>query len=297
MTRASRAQEPTFESTSGSDPHLLSQLDLEDDGDDEFADESVVNTHLAAVPGELALEIFENLDLTSVFSLSATCRRFHQLYMANKSQIVFTVLETDPHFGPSDGLFRALAMSPTDLEVPWRTWLPKEIVFRRRVLCRGAALPTHVPGERVSVLGREDDSAPAVTVRLEDADADHAIKVCKLIRGWERIFPYYRFMKNPECLRLLNANEERRLRAALYTWMRYHFYFHSDLRRPRDSLIMRTNMLRMLDSGELTDLEDLWRTVRSLVECLCPSMEAVLFDAVGFTLSFSHVFLRCVPAS
>lgn len=242
-------------------------------------------TNLAAVPGELALGIFESLDLASVLAMSATCRRFHQLYLAQKGHIVFTVLQSDPHFGPSDGIFRVLAMSPADVEGSGLTWLPKEIRFRRQVLCKGAVLSSSLTGKLSGVPDlKKEEIAPAVTVRLEDADADRAIQICKLVRDWELIFPYYRFLDHPEDLRVLNVEEGRRLRAALYVWIRYHFYFHGDLRRPYDSYRMRTNMLLMLDSGELTDLEDLWETVRSVVEWLCPCLAVVVRDAPHLSL-------------
>ncbi|KLU91932.1 hypothetical protein MAPG_10881 [Magnaporthiopsis poae ATCC 64411] len=237
---------------------------------------------LETLPGELILEVFKGLNLASAVALSATCKRVRQLFMSHRSHIVLSILPSDPDVSPADGLCQVAAMGPGDLTVPWGTWLDKEVWFKRKMLCPGGQLPAWICEDA------DKRVAPPGVAYLGDADVDRLLEVSGVVRGWERIFPRFRFWQHPEHARKLRAHEAMRLRRAVYHWMRYDYYFHRDrdrlllLRPPgplerfgSDSDERCRNFVRMLDSGEASELADLWITVKTAVTSICPSLAAV----------------------
>lgn len=240
---------------------------------------------LEMLPGELILEIFKDLDLLSAATLAATCKRLRQLFINHRSHIVLSILPFDPEISPADGMFQVAAMDLGDLDIPWGTWLDKEVWFKRKLLCPGGQLPVRIWRGRdsphaMSKTNADETVLPPRITCLGGADIDRLLEIFKVVRGWERIFPRFRFWQHPEHARRLRAHEALRLRRALYHWMRYDYYFHgvrlpppgpSDPFGPDE----RCNFVRMLDSGEASELADLWITVKAAVASLCPSLAAV----------------------
>ncbi|EPE07735.1 f-box domain-containing protein [Ophiostoma piceae UAMH 11346] len=231
---------------------------------------------LDRTPVEVLVEVFTHLDMATVHSLAATNRRFAGIFAANRTAIVLQIAEVE--FTPFDGLLQVVKASASDTSVPWGTWLDKRIRRKNTVLCPGGTLPdayaSRIPGPKVS----------CAEARFEDWDVDKLLSVCRVVRGWERVFPQHRFNASPSSTRSLSPREGFRLRRALYTWMRYAFYFHGDLPRPnlfipagRD---MRINQLRVLPNSQLSELKDLWVTVEDIVELnVCPSIDNVRIGA------------------
>ncbi|KAL8381006.1 hypothetical protein RB595_005346 [Gaeumannomyces hyphopodioides] len=240
---------------------------------------------LETLPGELILEIFKDLDLVSAVTLAATCKRLRQLFINHRSHIVLSILPSDPEISPADGLFQVAAMDLGDIYIPWGTWLDKEVWFKGKLLCPGGELPVLMCEGRNSSHAKSKTKAdgavlPPGAACLGDADIDRLLEIFKVVRGWERIFPRFRFRQHPEYARRLRAHETVRLRRALYHWMRYDYYFHGDRLPPPGPLEPfgsdeRCNFVRMLDSGEASELADLWITVKAAVTSLCPSLVAV----------------------
>lgn len=252
------------------------------------------NSGLETLPGELILEIFKGLDLASAITLAGTCKRLRQLFTSHRSHIVLSILPTDPEVSPAGGLFQVAAMGLGDLAVPWGTWLDKEVWFERKMLCPGGQLPVWICEDRIlPEIDADDRVVPPGAACLGDADVDRLLEISRVVRGWERIFPRFRFWQHPEHARKLRPHEAMRLRRALYHWMRYDYYFHSDRDRDRDRLLLPPpgplgpfgsdsdercrNFVRMLDSGEASELADLWITVKAAVASICPSLAAVRF--------------------
>lgn len=243
---------------------------------------------LAHAPVEMLVEVFQYLDLQTAFSLALCNRRLEGIFASHRTAIVLHIVQRD--YAPLNGLLQFVKASPADLALPWGTWLDKRIRRRNVVLCPGG-LTTTGPGRR-SVGGNVAQSVAnlrCAEVELTDADVDRMLAACRVVRGWEHIFPQHRFNASPLLTRSLSPRENWRLRRALYNWMRYAYYFHGDLPRPnvfvpagRD---VRVNQLRTLCNSQLSELKDLWRTVEDIVELsLCPSVDIVRMGA-DFQLS------------
>jgi len=229
-------------------------------------------------PVEVFVEVFKHLDLNAAFRLARTNKRFASIFSRHKTSIILPIVANE--FGPFRGLLQVVTMDEKDLATPWDTWLDKRIRRNNMVLCEGGLLPLDLPPDLVRPFPLE--------YVLGDADMERILAVCKVVRGWERIFPQHRFDARPTSTRSLLPHENYRLRSSLYTWMRYSFYFHGDLPRPntffpagRD---IRINQLRVLSNSELRELGDLWSTVQDIIRLkLCPSIALVRSNAVGGT--------------
>jgi len=228
---------------------------------------------LDRTPVEVIVEVFRNLDLKTVFALAVASKRFAAIFATHRVSIILPIARRE--FSPFAGLLQAVKAKREDLDVPWGTWLDKRVRRNNDVLCEGGLMPeslAEVPA---------DVSQEAVLV---DADVDRILAVCKVVRGWERIFPQHRFNASPLSTRSLTARENERLRGALYIWMRYAYYFHGELPRPNlfvpSGRDLRVNQLRALSNSGLRALRDLWVTVEDVIELLCPSVDNVRIGAV-----------------
>ncbi|OAA55919.1 histone deacetylase [Niveomyces insectorum RCEF 264] len=237
---------------------------------------SAVSAVLDRTPVEVLVEVFRHLDMRSAFCLAAADKRFANIFATNRASIVLSIAARE--FSPLNGLLQVVKAAPADLGVPWGTWLDKRIRRRNVVLCPGGTIPAHCPGNTAAM------RIVCAEARVEDADIDRVVAVCRVVRGWERIFPQHRFNASPLMTRSLTPRENARLRRALYHWMRYAYYFHGDL--PRPSLFspwgrdVRINQLRTLSNSELGELKDLWRTVEDIIELtMCPSIDNVRIGA------------------
>jgi len=234
---------------------------------------------LDRIPVEVLVEVFKHLDLTTAFSLTLASKRFAAIFAAHRASIILPIVKRE--FSPFDSLLQVIKMSPEDLRDPWGTWLDKRISRKNVVLCVGGRLPKNCLASTSGVCCKE--------TTFENSDTARILGVCKVVRGWERIFPQHRFNASPLSTRSLVPHENERLRGALYAWMRYAYYFHGDLPRPNlyvpSGRDMRVNQLRVMSNSQLRELRDLWLTVEDIIELkLCPSIDNVRIGA-DFELS------------
>ncbi len=239
-----------------------------------------VSRVLGRTPVEVFIEIFKHLDLSTAFSLSMTSKRFAAIFAEHRASIILPIVETE--FSPFTGLLQAAKAAPDDLNTPWDTWLDKRIRHKSTILCHGGSMPE---GRLPRASG-----ITCKTAVLGPSDIDNVLAVCRVVRGWESIFPQHRFHAAPLSTRSLTPPENERLRRALYVWMRYAFYFHGELPRPSSQVPLgrdqRVNQLRVLSNSDLRALQDLWITVEDVIGLkLCPSTHGVRVDAVRTSLA------------
>ncbi|KAJ9133554.1 hypothetical protein NKR23_g10671 [Pleurostoma richardsiae] len=224
---------------------------------------------LSDVPVEISLLIFRALDMPSAFNLASTNKHFKAILDNHLDSILLPILTRD--LSPLDGLLQAIVAKPEDLDRPQSICLSRRIKHKTKLLCEGDS--------------EYDEKTKKFTAPiLVELDSNHIKRLqhmYKVVKGWERLFSHYRFV-NGEDRRALLPHESERLRGALYYWMRYAYYFHGNLPRlspwiPRkDSTDVRCNWLRLLSDPQLHEFEDLWATVRVIVEqAICPSVEFV----------------------
>ncbi|KAK2607693.1 hypothetical protein N8I77_006354 [Diaporthe amygdali] len=223
------------------------------------------------IPVELTIKIIELMDFRSVLSLVRTNKMFKEIYDGNRGHILLTVLKTE--LSPFDQALQVVAFEPEDIEVPLGPCLRRRIYHKNKLVCEGDRLQ---PGDDAHVLLR-----PLV---LDEEHFERLLRLVETVKAWEQLFPRYRFQTASDC-RELQPHESERLRAALYRWMSYAQFFHGDLPRPNNfvpqhgSTDIRCKQLRLLSDHELHELDDLWETVRRMVQGdICPSTEAVLKD-------------------
>lgn len=227
---------------------------------------------LESTPVEIILEVFKYLDLQTAFRLARVNRAFSAIFREFRVSILLPILESE--FAPFSGLLQVIKASPWDLDDSWSVCVDKGVRRNNTVLCERGRLVNARGPYAPDVVGRE--------VSLLDYEMTKILEVCKVVKGWERIFPQHRFHDSPLCARILTQAENERLRRALYHWMRYAYYFHGNLERPDSHVPVHARFLRALSNSELRELKDLWLTVRDIVEHkLCPSIDKVNVLAVS----------------
>lgn len=248
---------------------------------------------LLGLPIEILLDIYQHLDLGSIFELSLTNQSFLDFFRQHRATILLPVLVQE--FSPLDELLQVYAASASDLGVSGERYMPQRIVFKRwpgdsgQVLTPNpSSLATSTPSSAAGftqvtkdrrAVGTSLQKASA-TVVLDERDLDGILKHCTLVRKWERLFPQMRFYYEPENCRSLRPHEAVRFRRALYRWWLYGIYFHGDLPRPRIGLPepyvedIRTSQMRRHSTSELLELMDLVETMKDVVlNYICPRLD------------------------
>ncbi|KAH0444608.1 F-box domain-containing protein [Colletotrichum camelliae] len=240
---------------------------------------------LEGLPLEIIFDIYQQLDVRSIFSLAKVNTLFHGLLKKNMAVILLPVLQRE--FSPFDELLQVYTASDQDLGQYGNTFQPRRVVFRR--------FPGDVSGVTLSQGGIRSDSAPSPeqvlftrilnngkplsattlpaprSVAVIDRDLDSLLKYCLVVRRWEELFPQLHWFSTPEDCRQLKDSEKFRFRRALYRWWLYAFYFHGELPRPRgghpEAFVndVRISQMRLYPSTELMELKDLFTSVKQLV--------------------------------
>ncbi|KAJ5004579.1 hypothetical protein K4K48_009375 [Colletotrichum sp. SAR 10_66] len=224
---------------------IASQLQL--DAERKVSDGGGKLEGLEGLPLEIIFDIYQQLDVRSIFSLAKVNTLFHGLLKKNRAVILLPVLQRE--FSPFDELLQVYTASDQDLGQYGDTFQPRRVVFRR--------FPGDVSGVTLSQGGIHSDSAPSPeqvlftrilnngkslsattlpaprSVAVNDRDFDSLLKYCLVVRRWEELFPQLHWFSNPEDCRQLKDTEKFRFRRALYRWWLYAFYFHGELPRPR----------------------------------------------------------------
>lgn len=246
---------------------------------------------LAGLPIEILLEIYQHLDLQSIFELSLTNSEFFLFFQRRKIDILLPVLRRD--FDPLDELLQVYTASADDI-VSGGLYKPRRVVFQRFAGDRGVVLSpgAHFPGLTGLLAG---DKFTEVTsgrkalkiseslsnaVVLTGLDLNGLLKKCRLVREWEELFPQMRWYHQPEDCRLLRCHEQVRLRKALYRWWLYGIYFHGDFPRPRaahpEPFVddIRTSQMRYHSTAELLELMDFLETIKDVIlQYICPRLD------------------------
>lgn len=210
------------------------------------------------IPVEIVLRVFGNLDLGSAFQLSETNKKFRRIFETHREFLILSILEIE--LSPFDDLLQYIVQIGEDLDIPLGPCLRRRIYHRGKLVSEGE-MPTI--GEEGHVL------LPPVS--LDQEHFRRLIATYHLVKAWEQFFPQYRFRRCLSDCRELRPHERERLRRAIYRWMSYAYYFHSDLKRPNrfipeaKSKDIRCKKLRLLSNVELVELEDLWDTVVAMV--------------------------------
>lgn len=232
-----------------------------------------IESGILRIPVELMLKVVEFTDLRSALNLARTNKSFKRIWDGNREHIIMSILQDE--LSPLDDLLQVVVSKPDDINIPLGPCLRRTIYHMDRQCCEGEA-PR--PGEEAHVL------LPPVV--LNEQHFDRLLHLFRVIKGWEQLFPRYRFGSASDC-RGLRPREAERLRAAMYRWMSYAQFFHGELPRPskfvpqKYSTDVRCKRLRLLSDVELHELNDLWETVQKMVQCdICPSTEMVLRNMV-----------------
>ncbi|KAI8298760.1 hypothetical protein K4K59_002583 [Colletotrichum sp. SAR11_240] len=224
---------------------IASQMQL--DAERMVSDDGGKLEGLEGLPLEIIFDIYQQLDVRSIFSLAKVNTLFHGLLKKNRAVILLPVLQRE--FSPFDELLQVYTASDQDLGQYGDTFQPRRVVFRR--------FPGDVSGVTLSQGGVRSESAPSPeqvlftrilnngkslsattlpaprSVAVNDRDFDSLLKYCLVVRRWEELFPQLHWFSTPEDCRQLKDSEKFRFRRALYRWWLYAFYFHGELPRPR----------------------------------------------------------------
>ncbi|KAI8306737.1 hypothetical protein K4K61_004215 [Colletotrichum sp. SAR11_59] len=224
---------------------IASQMQL--DAERKVSDDGGKLEGLEGLPLEIIFDIYQQLDVRSIFSLAKVNTLFHGLLKKNRAVILLPVLQRE--FSPFDELLQVYTASDQDLGQYGDTFQPRRVVFRR--------FPGDVSGVTLSQGGIRSESAPSPeqvlftrilnngkslsattlpaprSVAVNDRDFDSLLKYCLVVRRWEELFPQLHWFSTPEDCRQLKDSEKFRFRRALYRWWLYAFYFHGELPRPR----------------------------------------------------------------
>lgn len=241
---------------------------------------------LKALPTEILLDIYQNLDLTSISELSMTCKHFHHVFKERKTSIILPVLFRE--YSPLDELLQVCLAKAEDIVPGQNQFKPRRIIFKRYhgdkglVLAEGPTARARSSFTPVAKGGRANDASASAmeTVVLTEKDLASVLQHCQLVRLWEGLFPQMRWFHDPENCRMLRRHESHRLRRAFYRWWLYGIHFHGDSPRPRVGLPadyvedVRTSQLRYHSTSELLELMDLMETVKDVVfHYICPRLD------------------------
>lgn len=226
------------------------------------------------IPIELILKMIELADLKSAFNFARTNKAFKRVWDGNREHLIMSILKTE--MSPFDDLLQVVVSKPGDMNMPLGPCLRRRIYHVNKLCCEG----------EFPRLG-EEAHAILPPIVLAEGHFDRLLHLFGVVKGWEQIFPRYRFGSASDC-RALRPCESRRLRSAMYRWISYAHFFHGELPRPNNfvpqkySTDVRCKRLRLLSDVELHELNDLWETVQKMVQYnICPSTEKVLKEMVS----------------
>lgn len=237
------------------------------------------------LPVEILLEIYSHLDISSIFSVSATSKAMQHLFQERRVEILIPILSRE--FSPFDELLQVYTAKAVDI-VGSGTYHPRQIVIQRSAMDKGVRIGSEVPAKasyKASSSRQAVISTAAQSTILTEDDMDKILKMCRLVRQWEQIFPQMRWFQEPENCRALRSHEMARFRRAFYRWWLYGVYFHGELPRPRVGLPeplvedIRTSQLRYYSTSELLELMDLLEAIKDLIcHYICPRLDPTSYD-------------------
>lgn len=245
---------------------------------------------LEGLPVEILLDIYSHLDISTIFSISATSKCLQYLFEEHRATILIPILSRE--FSPFDELLQVYTAKSED--IAGRTiYQPRQVIFQRYpgdygLVIEAQDLPTlstyHTEKVSKSTTASRKVLGQSQSV-LTERDLDPILEMCLLVRKWERLFPQMRWLQEPENCRSLRIHELARFRRAFYRWWLYGTYFHGELPRPRVGLPeplvadIRTSQLRYYSTAELLELMDLLETTKDIIlHYICPRLIPSLQD-------------------
>uniref|UniRef100_A0A5C6GI53 F-box domain-containing protein n=1 Tax=Metarhizium rileyi (strain RCEF 4871) TaxID=1649241 RepID=A0A5C6GI53_METRR len=174
---------------------------------------------LAGLPVEILLDIYQHLDLRSIFELSLTNTEFFIFFQRRKSDIIIPVLKRD--FSPFDEFVQVYTASAGDIACGG-IYKPRKVVFHRfggdiGVVLSNGASTSSLTGKAADdkftkvIHARHALKAPCPSsdiVLLTALDLNGLLKQCRIVREWEELFPQMRWFYQPESCRLLRPHEQ-----------------------------------------------------------------------------------------
>ncbi|KAJ9273037.1 hypothetical protein DTO212C5_958 [Paecilomyces variotii] len=136
------------------------------------------------------------------------------------------------------------------------------------------------PLEDITQIVTQNASQPAHIFReapMSDALLKQAIKIGRVAKKWEEIYPFKKWKIDYDSRRLLTDEERFRLRRAIYRLWLYHRAFHNRLydrysRNTRSVIAERAQLLHNWSTEELADIEDVRQVIWDVVQYhICPS--------------------------
>lgn len=226
---------------------------------------------LGAMPVEILVRIFSELDIKDALRLAQASRNMHEIYETHSIYILGPILARE--FSPLDALLRITSLSRTEFEIPFSPWSNRHIYFAG------------------SLISDDDKFAHLPEIRFKQEHMPQVMDVVKAVSKWESAFPRLRFAELAEERRKLQPHEKERLRHALYTWWRYANSYHQhhevdDVNgvwaRCAKLAPIRASSISTLSTLQLCELLDLWKTIYAAVATqLCPSVSMLLKNEVS----------------
>jgi hypothetical protein len=253
---------------------------------------SVRPTGLVDLPVEILLDISGHLDLASLFNFSAVNASVNGVFHRNKATILLQVLSHE--FSPFDELLQVYTACEDDIDVIQQRYRPRNIIFKRfstdkglailpqpAMVARGANAKHYSKAVNRNPVGVQvKNSGDARTSVLTSDDFGPILKMCRLVRKWEQLFPQMRWFHYPAECRALEENELHRFRRAFYRWWLYGIYYHGEFPRPNVGhpapfvSDMRMSQIRCLSTAEILELSDLAETIKDLIlHYICPRLD------------------------
>jgi hypothetical protein len=226
----------------------------------------------ALVPPELVFKMMGELTARDLTALAVTSKRFLQLFKENQVMLMTTVLLRQPE------LDLILFVYTTGL----KDFNPDAMLYPRIIkLDAGRA-----DGRLIDLMR----TPPAVGFRdgklvcprkiiFGTPDLGDVWNLVQVVDWWVEEYPRLRWYMNPEDRRCLRPNEEVRLRKAIARWWLYSECFHGPYIRACSLPKMwqsdgRLHHVRLMNSIEIRELEDLWRLLAAAVaRDVCSSVQ------------------------
>lgn len=241
-------------------------------------------------PVEILLDIATHLDLDSIFNFSLACKSLNGVFNKNKVMILLEALSKE--FSPFDELLQVYTAAAENIS--GRTnYQPRTVIFKRFPGDTGYTIgpqPGHIhhganyssdvlkPG--TSAVRKAAGVASSGIAVLTEDDLSPILRMCRLVRQWEQLFPQMRWFHYPADCRALNDQELPRFRRAFYRWWLYGTYFHGEWARPQIGhpmpfvLDVRTSQMRRHSTAELMELLDLHETMKDVIlHYICPRLD------------------------
>ena len=104
----------------------------------------------------------------------------------------------------------------------------------------------------------------------------HVILTSKVANQWEQLYPAKKWKDDHVARRLLNPDEGRRLRRAVYRYWLYTEAFHNrayprSIRMHPHCVSERNELLRNWSTTDLAEIEDFREVMREVLHSICPS--------------------------